>query len=111
MDPEATTTVHGLNMHGRQPRRILLGPSLKKQRRLLREINPAFGRRVFARASGCSRTVLKSSLGQQQVSICCGSAVERERSHNMTGRSMLSQGIAIDAHLDNAGDFIAGEML
>jgi hypothetical protein len=111
MDPEATTTVDGLNMHGRQTRSILFCPALEKQRRLRGEIDPALGHRVFARASGCRRTVLKPSLGQQQISICCWSAVERERSHNMTSRSMLSQGIAIDAHLNNAGDFIAWEML
>ena len=111
MDPEATTTVHGLNMYGRQTRCILLCPALEKQRRLRGEIDPALGRRVFARASGCCRSVLKPSLGEEQVSICRRSAIERERSNNMAGRSMLSHGIAVDPYLNNAGDLIAGQVL
>ena len=50
MDPEATSAVLGLNVHGRQPRRILLTPSFEQQRRLCGEISPSFGRRGFARA-------------------------------------------------------------
>ena len=111
MDPEATSAVLGLNVHGRQPRRVLLTPSFEKQRRLVGEINTTLGRRCFPRASGCCRSVLKPSLGQQQVSICRRSAIERERSNNMAGRSMLSHGIAVDPYLNNAGDLIAGQVL
>ena len=39
MDPEATTPVLGFSMHGRQPRRILLGPCLEQERRLRGEVD------------------------------------------------------------------------
>ena len=64
MNPEATTAVPGFNMHSRQPRCIVLAPPLEQQRRLCGEIDPALGRRGFARAPGCRWTVLKTSLGQ-----------------------------------------------
>ena len=48
MDPEATTAVPRFNVHGRQPRCIVLAPSLQQQRWLCGEIDPALGRRGFA---------------------------------------------------------------
>ena len=48
VDPEAATAVPRFNVHGRQPRCIVLTPSFEKQRRLCGEIDPALGRRGFA---------------------------------------------------------------